>query len=74
MYKEIYDDYIALNSLQTNKVIDESQRQLCLEELRSRIKSAQQSVHLTAYRRAQIVGVIGWVIALIFYAVIIGGR
>ena len=44
MYKEIYDDYIALNSLHTNKVIDEAQRQLCLEELRSRIKSAQHGV------------------------------
>ena len=73
MYKEFYDDYIALNNLHTNKVIDETQRLACVEVLRSRVKSAQQSVHQTAYRRAQIVAVVGWVIALIFYAVIIGG-
>ena len=74
MYKEIYDDYIALNNLHTNKVIDETQRLACVEELRSRVKSAQQSVQLTALRRVLAMSIFINIILLAVVLFTIGGN
>ena len=74
MYKEFYDDYIALNNLHTNKVIDETQRLACVEELRSRVKSAQQSVQLTALRRVLAMSIFINIILLAVVLFTIGGN